>query len=119
MECGPPSACTCKYREGVFERRPPGADLVRVGITHPPKFSKFGRLGMLILNKCGSPLVRDTFSRKLRVNNVARRLGLSRRTVRHLAQTGRLRAQKVRKKIWVFVSTDVDEFHAWRETRHV
>jgi excisionase family DNA binding protein len=49
-------------------------------------------------------------ARRLLVHHVAKRMGYSRRTVRHLAQTGRLRASKVGKKIWVFDPADVERF---------
>jgi excisionase family DNA binding protein len=74
---------------------------------------------MFFQDKCDPVVGRTAFSRTLLVNNVARRLGLSRRMVRHLAKTGQLRAQKLGKKIWTFVPADVDEFQARRETRHV
>ena len=48
--------------------------------------------------------------RPLRVNNVVRRLNLPERTVRHLAQTGRLRAFKLDGKSWGFWPEDVDDY---------
>jgi excisionase family DNA binding protein len=62
---------------------------------------------------CGSAAIDTT--RPLFVNNVAKRLGLSRRMVRHLAETGELPAEKGGKKIWLFRSVDVDAFRARRE----
>lgn len=62
----------------------------------------------------GRPLVRP-----LQVHHVAKRLGLSRRMVRHLAETRKLRAFKVGKKIWYFFPKDVENFRAWRENLHV
>ena len=49
-------------------------------------------------------------SRPLLVHHVAVRLGLSRRMIRYLAETGQLRAHKLGKKIWVFCPDDVAEF---------
>jgi excisionase family DNA binding protein len=57
--------------------------------------------------------------RPLYVNTVATRLGLSRRTVRHLAKIGSLRATKVGPKLWLFRSGDVDEFKTRREADRV
>jgi excisionase family DNA binding protein len=48
--------------------------------------------------------------RPLRVNNVVRRLNLPERTIRHLAQTGRLRAFKLDGKSWGFWPKDVDDY---------
>jgi excisionase family DNA binding protein len=53
----------------------------------------------------GAPL-----RRPLRVNNVVRRLNLPDRTVRYLAQTGRLPAFKLDGKSWGFWPEDVDAF---------
>jgi excisionase family DNA binding protein len=64
------------------------------------------------------PTVCDS-DRTLYVNNVATRLGLSRRTVRHLAKIGALRAEKRGRKIWQFRSADVDVFKARREADRV
>jgi hypothetical protein len=55
----------------------------------------------------------------LRANNVARRLGLSCRMVRYLAQTGQLRAFKVGMKIWWFVANDVESYKRLRDARYV
>jgi len=46
--------------------------------------------------------------RLLRVNNVVRRTGISERTIRHWAATGRLAAVRIGKKIWAFDPTVVD-----------
>ena len=54
-------------------------------------------------------------ARPLLVNNVAKRLHLSRRMVRYLAQTGAIPAYKAGRKIWRFLATDVEEFRARRE----
>jgi excisionase family DNA binding protein len=54
----------------------------------------------------------------LLVNNVAKRLGLSPRMVRHLAQTGALPARKAGRKIWNFRCADVDEFRDRRAASH-
>lgn len=54
----------------------------------------------------------------LLVNNVAKRLGLSCRTVRYLAQTGAIRAHKAGTKIWKFLATDVDEYRVRREAHY-
>lgn len=53
-------------------------------------------------------------SRPLLVHHVAKRIGRSRRMVRHLARTGKLPAHKVGPKIWHFRASDVDEFKAKR-----
>ena len=66
-----------------------------------------------------SARVRCPCSDWLLVNNVAKRLNLSRRTVRHLAKTGKLPARRIRVKIWQFRAADVEEFKARREGRHV
>ena len=57
-------------------------------------------------------------ARKLLVHNVARRLRISPRTVRHLAQIGELRGHKAGPKIWQFLPADVDEFRRRREGRY-
>jgi len=57
--------------------------------------------------------------RPLLVHHAAKRLGLSRRMVRHLAKSGALPARKVGKKIWQFTPGDVEEFQARRESRYV
>jgi excisionase family DNA binding protein len=49
-------------------------------------------------------------SRELLVHHVAKRLGVSRRTVRWWAATGRLEARKQGPKIWKFPADAVDEF---------
>ena len=58
--------------------------------------------------------VKDSYAaparRPLRVNNVVRRLNLPERTVRHLAQTGRLHAFKVDGKSWGFWAEDVENY---------
>ncbi len=46
--------------------------------------------------------------RPLLVHHVAQRLRISRRTVRHLAETGKLRGFKPGRKIWYFLPVDVD-----------
>jgi predicted site-specific integrase-resolvase len=48
--------------------------------------------------------------RFLRVNNVVRRIGAAERTVRYWAATGRLRAVRLGKKIWVFDPDVVEAF---------
>jgi excisionase family DNA binding protein len=48
--------------------------------------------------------------RRLYVKDVAEYLGVSPRTVRWWAATGRLRARRVRIKIWSFLLSDVEEF---------
>lgn len=63
--------------------------------------------------------IRQLADRPLLVNNVASRLRLSRRMVRHLAKKGTLRAYKSGQKIWKFLLKDVEEFQARREARHV
>jgi excisionase family DNA binding protein len=64
-------------------------------------------------------LAERLISRPLQVPHVAKRLGLSRRTVRYLAKTHKLRAFKVGKKIWHFLPKDVEDFQARRENLHV
>lgn len=56
--------------------------------------------------------------RPLRVNNVARRLNLPERTVRHLAQTRRLPAFRIDGKSWGFWPEDVESFRLMREADH-
>jgi excisionase family DNA binding protein len=56
-------------------------------------------------------------SRPLLVHHVAQRLRISRRTVRHLAETGKLRGFKPGRKIWYFLPVDVDRLRAQREAR--
>ena len=51
----------------------------------------------------------------LRANNVAKRLGLNERTVRHLAQHKTLLAFKIDRKSWGFWPEDVDQYRAQRE----
>jgi|GEM_PF-5451335 excisionase family DNA binding protein len=53
--------------------------------------------------------------RPLRVHQVAKRLNKSRRTVRHLAQTGELRAFKTGPKLWAFSTDDVEAYQAEME----
>ena len=48
--------------------------------------------------------------RILRANNVARRLGVSERTVRWYAETGQIPAFKIGRKIWFFHELDVEDF---------
>lgn len=52
--------------------------------------------------------------RPLRINNVAKRTGVSERTLRHWAATGRLPAKRAGKKIWVF---DPDAIKAFMRRR--
>ena len=54
-------------------------------------------------------------SRPLRVNNVRKRLGLSERAVRYLAETKRLPAFKIDKKSWGFRVEDVERYRLARE----
>lgn len=58
-------------------------------------------------------------SRTLLAHHVAKRLGLSSRMVRYLAETGKLHGVKSGKKIWKFLAAEVEEFRAQREARHV
>ena len=46
----------------------------------------------------------------LRVHQVAAILGLSCRTIRHLALTGKLRGHKTGPRLWAFHSSDVGEY---------
>lgn len=48
--------------------------------------------------------------RPLRVNNVVRRLKMPERTIRYLAQTGRLPAFKIDGKSWGFWPEDVENY---------
>jgi len=50
----------------------------------------------------------DLSERALLVHHVAKRLGVSCRTVRYWAATGRLRAHKDGPKIWKFTLADVE-----------
>jgi len=52
--------------------------------------------------------------RVLRTNNAARRLRVSTRMVRYLAETGALPGFKRGKKIWFFRAVDVDDYCARR-----
>jgi excisionase family DNA binding protein len=49
-------------------------------------------------------------ARRIRVNNVARRLGIPARTVRHLAATKRLPGYKIGDKIWFFNISDIEAY---------
>ena len=51
--------------------------------------------------------------RQLLVHHVAKRLGRPARTVRYWAQTGRLRAQRVGRKIWQFDPADVESLRSY------
>jgi excisionase family DNA binding protein len=53
--------------------------------------------------------------RILRVNNVAKRLGLPERTVRHMAERGRIPAFKLGRRAWSFDAADVDAHINLRE----
>jgi excisionase family DNA binding protein len=55
--------------------------------------------------------------RALLVHHVAKRLSLSCREVRHLAQLGKLPGFKPGRKIWRFRRVDVDLYLAMREGR--
>lgn len=53
----------------------------------------------------------DESSRKprvLRVNNVAKRLGVPERTIRHMAARGRIPAFKSGRRAWSFYASDID-----------
>ena len=50
------------------------------------------------------------FGEFLSVGDVAEYLGVSERTVRWWAATGRLRANRVRLKVWFFILSDVEAF---------
>ena len=63
--------------------------------------------------------VKSAISRPILVHHVARRLGLSRRMVRNLAETARLPGVKVGRRIWQFLPRDVEEFRARREDLNV
>ena len=65
------------------------------------------------------PPVKSHDSRPLLVHHVARRLGMSRRMVRHLAETGKLPGYKTGRKIWQFRGADVEELRVRRESRVV
>jgi ribosomal protein S14 len=58
-------------------------------------------------------------SSTLLVHHAAKKLGLSRRMVRHLAETGVLPARKLGKKIWGFDSLDVEDLRLRREADDV
>jgi excisionase family DNA binding protein len=60
----------------------------------------------------------DRPDRPLLVHHVAKRLCLSRREVRHLAQRGKLPAFKIGRKIWGFHKVNVDAYNAVREAQH-
>jgi excisionase family DNA binding protein len=51
-----------------------------------------------------------TGRRILRVNHVAKRLGLPERTVRHMAARGRIPAFKAGRRAWSFHSADVEAY---------
>ena len=72
------------------------------------------------INELCTPCLADTVcSRPLLVHHVARRLRLSRRMVRYLAETGQLRGFKEGRKIWQFFVADVEELRLQREARYV
>jgi DNA-binding transcriptional MerR regulator len=54
----------------------------------------------------------------LRVNNVARRLKLTPRMIRHLASTGIIPAFKLDGKSWGFLPEDIKRYEQIREARH-
>jgi excisionase family DNA binding protein len=54
-------------------------------------------------------------ARRIRVNHVAKRLGIPARTVRHLAATRRLPGYKIGKKIWFFNTSDIEMYQGNRE----
>jgi ribosomal protein S14 len=56
----------------------------------------------------------EACTRPLLVHHVARRIERSRRMVRHLAETGKLRGFKVGRKIWKFWPSEVERFKARR-----
>jgi excisionase family DNA binding protein len=56
-------------------------------------------------------------AKRIRVNNVARRLGIPARTVRHLAATRRLPGYKIGAKIWFFDVSDVEAYRGRLEAR--
>ena len=58
-------------------------------------------------------------ARPLLVHHVAGRIERSRRMVRHLAETGKLRGFKLGRKIWGFRSDDVEEYLSEREAANV
>ncbi len=63
-------------------------------------------------------LVVDRSPHWLLTHIAAKRLGLKNRAVRHLAQTGALKAQKRGKKLWHFLEEDVEAFRVNREALH-
>jgi excisionase family DNA binding protein len=72
------------------------------------------------LSNSGLPCsLKSVISRPLLVHHVAKRLGISRRMVRHLAETGQLPGFKSGKKIWQFFAADVEKFRVEREVRNV
>jgi Helix-turn-helix domain len=66
------------------------------------------------------PQLSPTFciSHPLLVHHVARRLDISPRMVRHLAETGELCGFKMGRKIWRFLIADVEDLRARREARY-
>jgi excisionase family DNA binding protein len=70
--------------------------------------------------KLGAPFsAKPAIPRPLLVHHVAKRLGISPRMVRHLAETGELPAYKAGRKIWRFLASDVEECRARRDLRYV
>lgn len=57
-----------------------------------------------------SPLVDAGVGRLLLTHHVARRLGVSSRTVRWWAQTRQLRAVRVGLRVWAYYPSDVEAF---------
>jgi len=53
----------------------------------------------------------------LRVNNVARRLGMKERNVRHLAATNKISGFKIDGKSWRFWDEEVERYRTEREVR--
>ena len=71
------------------------------------------------VGKITDSLAGTASAHRLLVHHVAKRLGISRRMVRHLAQKGELRGHKAGRKIWQFVVTDIEAFRTRREARYV
>ena len=57
-------------------------------------------------------------ARRIRVNHVAKRLGVPERTVRYLASTRRLPGYKIGEKIWFFNVADIEAYQINRGDSH-
>jgi excisionase family DNA binding protein len=66
-----------------------------------------------------APVDPSILGRLLLVHHVAKRLNVSRRTIRYWAQTGQLTGYKDGLKIWRFREQDVEDYRDIRDQRRV